>query len=387
MVLLLAMLVAGCGPFGQSSHPQPSRASGTPAAQSGCNPQKTSAGYLFSWLHVADGVIMDASNCIVDLKGFNWAGIEFGDAVGGGPNTRISQEAIAWFAQTFHTNIWRIPLNTSWWNANVDVPLAGMHYQAWIQQIVRWAEQNGNYVLLTKGPQFTNLPCGGQVTFCPSQNQGSKNAAQHPSDPALQQQLANGQYIDAAVQMWTSVAQLYANDPAILYDSWNEMHDISPQTWQRNENVLINTIRAQSPRAVVLLGGPNWKGNITALITGVVSLFAQPNLVYDFHVYNGYQGTYNGMRCNEPNSYLWQDWPSHADEQIGFAQQHGSAVAISEWGGSCDLATYNQAITSYGRTHHVLLTYYEAGNVAAVHDGQYQLNANGMLVQAAYLRY
>jgi len=146
---------------GQNPSTSPTSITGSiPVAVKGCGIMKTGNGYTFSPLHVADGELVSDTNCIVTLKGFNWSQLEFGNAVGGSPKTRISEEGIAWYNQTFHMNVWRIPVNAYWWNTNVSVPLAHMQYQDWIQQVVKWAEQNGDYVILTKGPQFHKLPCG-----------------------------------------------------------------------------------------------------------------------------------------------------------------------------------------------------------------------------------
>ncbi len=352
-----------------------------PVAGKGCGITQTTDGYKFSWLHVADGSLVDEKNCIVTLKGFNWSQLEFGNAVGGGPKTRISEAGLAWFSQNLHTNVWRIPVNTTWWNQNVDVPAAGMPYQAWIQQVVKWVEQNGNYVILTKGPQFLAPPCGNGNTYCPPQNDALTEIDTGMAGPEVK---TTGQYIDAAVKMWSSIAKLYANDPAVLYDSWNEMHDIDPQTWQASTNTLITAIREQNPRSVVFLGGPNYKGNINALVQGTVPDFTQANLVYDFHVYNGFSGTYLGKNCSEPMSYVWRNWPSNADMQVNFSQQKGRAVSFSEWGGCNDVDDYNQAITTYARTHHITLTYYDETNVATNMGEGYQLTPNGIKVQAAY---
>ena len=370
---------AGVGPG--TSVPSPGTGStpirpGTAIAGKGCGISRTSTGYVFSWLHVSNGSIKDDKNCIVVLRGFNWSQIEFGDAVGGNAKTRISEVRIAQYNQVFNMNVWRIPVNAYWWNTNVYVPLAGMAYQDWIQQIIRWAEQNGDYVILTKGPQFHAPPCGGSDKTCPSQNYGLSTG-----DPT---QKSNGSYIDPALAMWASIAKLYANDPAVLYDSWNEMSDLDAQTWQQNENALIAAIRAQNPRSLIFLGGPNFKGNIDPLIKGEVPDFTQSNLVYDFHVYDGYHGQHDGKNCGAPLSYVWQDWPTHADEQFGFAQQHGKAVSITEWGGCYDLDEYNQAITSYARTHTISLVYYDESNVLNMANETYQLTDNGMRVQAAY---
>ncbi len=350
----------------------------------GCGVTKTSTGYSFSWLHVADGLIVDEHNCIVDLKGFNWSRLEFYNGVGGDGPLRISAQSMAWFNQNFQMNLWRLPLNTTWWNENVYVPDANMNYRDWVQQVVKWAEDNGDYVILTKGPQFHNPPCGGAVTFCPSQDQGEKNIAADPTNPALQDEGTSGNDISAGVTMWMSVVKLFANDPAILYNTWNEMHDIDPVTWKRNQDTLIATIRAENPRSLILVSGTNFGGNMNAVVKGKVSNFTQPNIVYDFHVYNGENDTYLGKPCVEPLSYVWQNWPGHADEQIGFAQQHGSAAAISEWGGCDAPSDYSSAITSYARTHHVLLAYYNESNVVSVANKTLQLDDNGLRVQQAY---
>lgn len=377
--LLLVVGSIGVGYYLYGVISGPSVKKGALVVSKGCGVTKTGNGYSFSWLHVSQGGLVDEKNCAVTLTGFNWSQLEFGNGVGGGNQTKITQERMAWFNQTFRMNVWRIPVQAYWWNQNVDVPLAGMKYQAWIRQVVSWAEANGDYVILTKGPQYHYPPCGGSVTYCPPQN-----AAQKGPDPSDPREVTSGQYIDAAVAMWKSVAKIYANDPAVLYDSWNEMHDIDLTTWQTNSNTLINTIRSQNPRSLVFLGGPNFKQNINGIIKGKIPDFKQENLVYDFHVYPGYSGTYKGKNCQSPLSYIWNNWPSGADEQVNFAQQHGKAVSFSEWGGCNDLDDYNQAITSYARGHHISLVYYDETNVTDVTGGDYQLNDNGLRVQIAY---
>ena len=378
---ILAYMMVNSYLWGNGSQPNSNTGPSTPTASQGCGVTKTGGSYTFSWLHISRGYFVDDKNCIVNLKGFNWAQLEFGNGVGGGPKTRISADALAWYSQTFHTNVWRIPVNAVWWNQDVEVPLANMKYQDWIQQIVKWAEENGNYIILTKGPQFPNPPCGGGVKVCPSQNQGKKNFDLGLAGP---DELTSGQYIQPAVTMWTSIAKRYSDDPAVLYDSWNEMNAIDAQTWYRNTNTLIETIRAQNPRSVIFLGGPDFKGDINPIIQRAVPDFAQSNLVYDFHVYDGFKGTYLGKNCNSPLGYLWQSWPNHANEQVSFSQHQGKAVAFSEWGGCNDFADYNQAITSYARTYHICLAYYDQVNVATKTSSGYQITDNGLRVQAAY---
>ena len=351
-------------------------------AATSCGVTRTGTGYTFQWLHTANGNIVASSGCIINLKGFNLPGVGYGNAIGSG-NPQVLNKDVTWFAQTFHMNLWRVLLNAVWWNQDVAVPDAGMHYRAWIQQIVQWLESNGNYVLLTKGPQFHELPCGGSITYCPAQNQASIDIKKNPSNPVYQHQLTTGQYIDDAVMMWNGIAKLYVNDPAVLYDSWNEMHGISAQTWQNSENALISAIRAQNPRSLIFLGGPHYENGFSELIKGQVPAFTQTNLVYDFHAYSGYVGTYQGKTCQEPLSQVWANWPQNANIQVTYAQQHGAA-SFSEWGGCYDSEPYNKDITTYASSHHIVLAYYAMNEVFNRVRTGYQLNYNGLKAQAVY---
>ncbi len=349
-----------------------------------CGITRTGTGYAFSWLHVENGYIMSDTHCIVDLKGFNLAAIEFGDGIGGNEGTPVTEQLVAWFNKTFRMNVWRVSLNGYWWNANLYVPLAHMYYRDWIKQMVRWFEQYGDYVVLTFTTYFPNPPCvdGGQ---CSSQSQQLQNIQQNMNtdlSDALAQ--ARQDTLAGAVEMWTSIAALYAHDPAVLYDGLNETCCISVQTWQYWENLVIRTIRTYNPRALIFLGGPNYNSDINPIIQGSVPNFPQANLVYDFHVYDGYNG---GSYCQEPLGYIWQDWPLHADQQVTFAQRHNDAVAFNEWGGCVVLDEYSQKLTSYAQSHHICLIYYMKDNVVSTMEGVYQLTSNGLEVQQAYARW
>lgn len=343
----------------------------------GCGIAKTGTGYAFSWLHVEKGYIMSDKHCIVDLKGFNLAGTEFGNGVGGF-GTPVSERLVAWFNATFRMDVWRVPLNAYWWNHDVYVPAAHMSYRTWIQQMVRWFEHYGDYVILTYVSHFHNLPCSVD-SQCPSQDQAERNLASNPNDLNAQADWDNA--FAAGIGMWTDIATLYANDPAVLYDGLNEICCMSARMWQYKEDIVTATIRAHNPRSLVFLANPDWNSNINPIILGELPNFTQPNLVYDFHVYNGYKA---GPSCQEPLSYLWQNWPLYANQQVTFAQQHNDAVAFNEWGGCADFAEYNQAITSYARYHHICLAYYEKDDVVSAGGNAYRLTANGLRVQRAY---
>jgi hypothetical protein len=45
-----------------------------------------------------------------------------------------------------------------------------------------------------------------------------------------------GNSIDAAFTFWAAFAKKYAADPAVLYDTWEDMHAIDANTWSDNQN-------------------------------------------------------------------------------------------------------------------------------------------------------
>src|SRR5690348_5797427 len=156
--------------------------------------------YHFSWLHVdsATGCIMDAHNCIVDLRGFNSAGTEYADAVS--PFPSLNSQRLTWFNSLFKMNYIRLNLNVGWWNSNVYVPDAQMYYRAWIQQWTSWAEQNGDYVLLNRTNEYQLPPCGGTITYCPAQGEPSDLDDAYP-----QQQFNAGHLLDQTLAFWNSI--------------------------------------------------------------------------------------------------------------------------------------------------------------------------------------
>ena len=329
--------------------------------------------YHFSWLNVdaRTGYIMDASNCIVDLHGFNTIGTEFGDGISGIPG--LTPQPLTWFNSLFKMNYIRLNINVGWWNSDLYVPRAQMHYQAWVQQMVTWAEQNGDYVLLNRTNEYQLPPCGGgTITYCPASAESSDIDDTHP-----QQQFNAGHLLDQTLAFWHSIVSLYKNDPAILYDDWNELHDITTASWLSVQTTLITTIRSINPRSVIVLGSNDWNNTMNPLTNGQAPDLRYPNLVYDWHIYDGVG--------NEPNSYMWMHWGAESNRQFSFAHQHGHGAIIDEWGGAFDVPQYNTALSSYAASNHIGMAYYSPNDI--VNGSWTALSANGILAQAAYARF
>lgn len=350
----------------------------------GCGVKKNADGtYTFSWLHVSsDGKIVDESGCVVNLVGFNMGALFLGDAGVGNAGLNAAQQRIGWYKQNFPMDIVRVAFNSYWWNTNVNVPKANMGYRQWLQLYVKWQEQVGNYVELDKDTQFHEPPCGGAITLCPSQNQASKDYTANPS-PANAQEKES--YIQPGVEAWTDLAKLYANDPAVIYDAWNEptsgaIKDVA--TFFQDMNTFIDTIRQQNPRSLVVV----YSRAIENIMSGQFPAYKQPNLVIDHHIYDGFNGTSpaTNQQCSEPGNKQWTPTSGKFDQVVSFSENHHYASIINEWGGCYDTSDYNQQITSYAKAHDIPLVYFNSSNVANIDTQGYQINANGSLVQASY---
>ncbi len=348
---------------------------GTAYTSNGCGVKKNSNGtYTFSWLHVSsDGKVVNEKGCIVNLVGFNMAPLFLGNAVGS-----ISPQKIAWYKQTFAMNLVRINFNSTWWDKDVFVPDANMHFRQWLQQNVQWQEQAGNYVELDNGPNFPEPPCGGTITFCSPQNQG-KNDYQANPNPTTALELETN--IQPGVQAWTALAKIYANDPAVLYDAWNEPLIKDLPTFFHDMNTYIDTIRAQNPRSLLIVFGHGLQN----IIGGKYPPYQQPNLVLDAHIYDGFNGTspIDGKHCRIPGNANPVD--SQLEQTVAFLHSHGQGYMIGEWGGCYDIPGYHQQLISFAKANYIPLTYFAAGNVVTNEKTSTPtLNDNGRLVQAGY---
>ena len=347
----------------------------TPATthkSSGCGIQRKSDGaYSFSWLHVSpDGHVVDANGCIVPLVGMNMGGLFLGNAEAPHP------DAIAWYKQTFHMNLVRVNFNSYWWDTNVYVPDEQMGYRQWLEEYVQWQEQCGNYVELDEGPHYPEPPCGGTIKFCPSEDQGEKDYKANPNQTTaleLEQNIAPGE------QAWADLAKLYASDPAVIYNVLNEPTGYS--NLYRDTDTLINIIRSQNPRSLIVV----FDNNVERLISGKAPWHKEPNMMIDAHIYDGFQGTSPATHasCSEPGITNWSPTTTDFANLVTVAHSYGQGVMINEWGGCYDEPTYHQRIISFAAQNDIGLAYFQSGNLRN-DNGNQTINGNGLLVQVGY---
>lgn len=328
-----------------------------------------------SWLHVdTKGIVVNEQGCIIPLVGLNMGSLYYGDAGGA-----TSLKDVLSFQRTFHTNLVRVNFNASWWNADVFVPKAHMHFRQWLQQYVQWQEQAGNYVQLVGGPHFPEPPCGGTITFCPSENQAQTDSLSTPNSVSQEEN------ITPLLQAWGDLAALYAKDPSVLYDVWNEPStDVvkDDATFFADMNELINAVRAKNLRSLVVV----YERGLRDVMEGKAHNYSQPNLVFDAHVYDGFHGLSpaTGKACNEPgkaNAFPLVDLLQKA----AFAHTHGQGFLLDEWGGCYDIPAYHIQVVVFAQSLHVGLVYYRAEDIVDKKaSGTLNPNANGLLVATTY---
>jgi len=329
------------------------------------------AAQTFHPLHVSpNGIIVDDTEKPVALRGLNRSGTGSGNAEAASTDAEYAAQN-----QLLSMNLVRIFVNAAWWNSNVQVPIAGAKYQDYIDTLIQRAKKYENYVLILKAGQFPDAPCGSDGKICPAPNQGDLNCQNNASVCALQDTTGNN--IDAAFSFWSAFAKKYASDPAVLYDTWENMHGIDANTWSNNENQLIAAIRTYNPQALIFMDDTGTA--FESIVSGATADLAFSNLVWNFHIYNS-----STAGCSEPASPRYANWPKDLDPLVSYAQQQGHAVAITEWGSCNDSEPYHTNITSYAKLHSIALVFFDSSNLLAASGNSFQLTATGLKVAQAY---
>jgi uncharacterized protein (TIGR03437 family) len=316
------------------------------------------------------GMVVNDAGTPVILRGLNRSGTASGNA-----DATATDAEYAAQNQLLPMNVVRIFVNATWWNSNVAVPIANLKYQDYIDQLIQRAKKYGNYALMLRAAQFPDAPCGADGKNCPAPNQGELNCQANASLCAAQDNTGNT--IDTAFAFWSAFAKKYAGDPAVLYDTWEDMHGIDAGTWSDDQNQLIAAIRSYNPQALIFVEDTG--SAFEAIGAGSLADFAWPNLVWNFHLYNA-----STAGCSEPASPRYANWSQNFDPLVSYAQQHGHAVAITEWGGCNDAEPYHTNIATYARIHSIALVYFESSNLIAASGSTWQLTATGAKVAQAY---
>lgn len=314
-------------------------------------------------LHVSSsGNVVDPDGCVIHLLGINEGGLFLGDASG---TTDLSalRARMQFFHQTFHSNIVRVNYQAYWWTSDAYVPDARMHYRQWLQTYVTLEEQAGNYVELDTGPQWHDPPCG-------NDGMGMRIIACHPQAGSQRNRADPTQavwYQPTALQSIHDLATIYRDDPAILFDVWNEPFEseIGQNAYLAGMNARINTVRAQAPRMPVVV----FFRYLDAIMAAKAPNYTQGNLLIDHHIY--------GIPTPKLRA------------QVSFCRAHAMASIVNEYGGRQYPAAAAGPLEYEASHQDVGLLYFTAANLVNEQNNTpppYPLTSNGILVRAQYQR-
>ena len=172
---------------------------------------------------------------------------------------------------TWKANVVRIPLNQDFWLA--ASPLHDPGYPPLVDQVVRWAEAAGMDVILD-----LHWSDAGTLGGCP------------PSS-GCQQKMPDRN----SVTFWSEVASRYAGDGRVLFELYNEPHDVSWDVWLSGGDTgdgwraagmqqLYDTVRAAGANNLVVLGGLDWAYDLSGVPAHRVAGY---NITYATHPYGG----------------------------------------------------------------------------------------------------
>ena len=223
-------------------------------------------------LHVSGNRLVNSTGSPVRLLGVDRSGSEYACVQGwgffDGPSDAASVAAIA----GWHANAVRIPLNEDCWLGINGAPAAysGANYRNAIASYVSELNSAGLVAVLDLhwGAPGTQLATG-------------------------QEQMPDA---DHAPAFWSSVAGAFAHTPGVVFDLFNEPHDVSWSCWRNGCTMsngiavagmqqLLNSVRSAGATQPVLAEGLNWGGDLSGWLANEPS-DPDHNLAASAHLYN-----------------------------------------------------------------------------------------------------
>lgn len=233
-------------------------------------------------LRIKGNQILNAKNQPVRLAGVNVASLEW-SSDGEGHILKTVEVALT----TWNSNIVRIPLSQDRWFGKAEEQKdGGKSYRALVKQVVDLCSKENAYCLLDL--HWNNLGTWGQ------------NIGQHIMPDML------------SLEFWKSCASEYKNNPAVLFDLYNEPHDTTWDIWKDGGTIdeqravgarqgkfiatkyetpgmqkMLDTVRATGAKNVVVAGGLDWAYDLSGFLDGKYNL-KDPNgngVIYACHAY------------------------------------------------------------------------------------------------------
>jgi hypothetical protein len=358
---------AGCGPIGGDVS---GASSGDGSSGGSLPPTGPDGGILMApgGYCVIGNQVLDAKGKPHLFRGLDRPSLEWS---AGGSNLALAD--YQHMGHDWHANLVRLSLNQDFWLNDAANTLYDSAYADRVDQQVHFAEANGMDVIL-------DLHWSDQGDY-------TRGAACLMSG-GCQQCMAD----QHSVTFWQQVAQKYAGDGHVLFELYNEPHDVGWSTWrdggtsgssckQNSGNdfqvagmqQLYETVRATGANNLVIVGGLNWAYDLTGVPGSRITGY---NVIYNTHPYS-YKC---GGTCGSGNF----------DGAFGFLASTDPVIATEFGNGDCSDGFYT-TFTQYAQTkgiHWTAWAYYVADckfpSVISDWDGT-PMGGSGMVVQSALI--
>jgi hypothetical protein len=261
----------------------------------------------------------------VDICGNEWSANSYGPPNGyNGDMVQSVNSAI----DTWKSNCLRIPLNQDFWFGYSDGDSKSSSsqntsyqnkYRAFIDNIVSAASAKNAWVEL-------DLHWSGNGNWGSSVN-------------VKQQDMPD----DHSTDFWKDVATRYKNNPAVLFNLYNEPKDDSWSTWKNGGQSLsgfhtpgfqslVNTVRTAGANNVIIVGGLGWAYDLTGIASNALTDQSSGHgIAYEAHIYDN-------KGSGEPG--IW-------NTNVTTAVKSGFCVIIGEFGPKTDGSQDNSGCTPF----------------------------------------
>jgi endoglucanase len=320
-------------------------------------------------LATAGAHIIDASTGTpVRLRGVNRSGLEYSMSLGAAHMSLVEMTEIV---AGWNAGIIRLPFNQ-------DFALHTPGYLDALDQAIAWAAGLGAYTLLDLQWLDVDRAFG-------SNGDLSINHVPPLPDPLT-------------IALWTLLAERYREEPAVLFDLFNEPHTplpddsndlfvmapggipvptssrrVSMREWQPWAHRLIDVIRAPHPAALIFVAGTGWAYDLRGLPLANVA-----NIVYSTHVYP-WSRTSALPRPFDTWEADWHRAFGHLTSRV--------PVFAGEFGGTVDDLPWGERLLRYFDAHDMGWCAWSWADwphlVASAREGDYTPTPFGELVRAA----